>query len=65
MKGRERGGAGYDHVEREGQGVRGQSKSKRSRRGQRSAFFSELDTPGYCQVTVGHSLDEMPTGKTT
>ena len=40
-----------------------QSYSKKAReKGAGSTFYSESGTPGCCQVTVGQSLDKMPTG---
>jgi hypothetical protein len=50
----------HEHVEREGGGEECK-KSKRVRRGASSSFYSESGTPGCCQVTVGRSLEEMPT----
>ena len=38
-----------------------EQESKRERMGASSPFYSESGTPSYCQVTVGQSLDEMPT----
>ena len=39
-----------------------ESKRKRvSEEGASISFYSESGTPGYCQVTVGQSLDKMPT----
>jgi preprotein translocase subunit SecG len=31
-----------------------------SEEGASSPFYSESGTPGFCQVTVGQSLDKMP-----
>jgi hypothetical protein len=59
---RERGrGIGREGVEREERkGVRGVREE--SEEGTSSPLYSESGTPGYCQVTVGRSLDEMPRG---
>ena len=50
---------------REGKGARGQSESKKEERkreeGWSSPFYSESGIPGYCQVTVEWSLEEMLT----
>jgi hypothetical protein len=52
------------------EGRSGQRKSKRAREGQESEegasspFYSESGILGYCQVTVGQSLDRMLTNTT-
>ena len=40
---------------------RGSRKTARKRGEASSPFYSESGTPGCCQVTVGQSLDKMPT----
>jgi len=39
------------------------SKRTRTRGGRSSPFYCESGTPGYCQVTVGQSLDKMQTNE--
>lgn len=51
-------------MEREGKKVREQGQEKkraRVREGIGSPFHSESGTHGHCQVTMGLSLDKMPT----
>jgi hypothetical protein len=57
--------AGQEHVER-GVGVRGErekevKRERESKEGPNSPFYSKPGLPGYCQVIVGQSLEEMPT----
>jgi hypothetical protein len=61
---RERGGC-----RKRGELKRGQSETKKAREQERengasNPFYSVSDTPGYCQVTVGQSLDKMLTPST-
>ena len=61
---RERGGC-----RKRGELKRGQSETKKAREQERengasNPFYSVSDTPGYCQVTVGQSLDKMLTPTT-
>lgn len=51
---------------REGEEGKGQEQEKKRRQqegegGERSRFYSESGMPDCCSVTVGWSLDEMPT----
>lgn len=45
-------------MEREVKRVRKQEQERVE--GPSISFYSESGTPGYCQITVGRSLDEMP-----
>jgi hypothetical protein len=42
---------------------RGSRKTARKRGEASSPFYSESDRPGYCQVTVGQSLDKILTSR--
>jgi hypothetical protein len=54
------GGGGFRRGDR---GVTVEESKRRAREGGgcSSRFYSESGIPGYCQETVGLSLDEMPT----
>ena len=41
-----------------------EQKGKKREEGASSPFYSESGIPGYCQVTVGQSLDKMLTPST-
>lgn len=63
-KGREREGrgeAGHEHMGGEW-GKKGKRvRERESEEGAAAPFYGESGTPGYCQATVGRSLDEMST----
>jgi hypothetical protein len=52
------GGRGEEREEGKGAGARGEEERARE---QGSPFIVSQGTPSYCQVTVGWSLNEMPT----
>jgi hypothetical protein len=60
------GEAGHEHVERGGRAmgrVGTEKEEQETEEGASRPFNSESDIPGYCQITVGQSLDEMPTAR--
>jgi hypothetical protein len=54
------GGDGKERGSRS-KGIEQEQESKRERRGQATPIIVESGAHGYCQVTVGWSLNKMPT----
>jgi hypothetical protein len=73
-KGREKIKAGHEHMgagggmgkegeQEQEERERERERGRRRRRRGKQPFYSESGTPGCCQVTVGQSLDKMPTNR--